>query len=197
MSAKLNLKIIQGSTFRQVLRWESSTKVYVPITNITKAAPVVITAVGHNIAPGWRARVTNVAGMKEINCGDDEYYLVSDVDTDTITINSLNSLGYTAYTSSGVVEYNSPISLAGKTARMQIRPKLTSTTILEELTTEDGDIILNNTDHTITILLPATKTDDFTFKTAVYSLEIIEGTEVTQLLTGNITLEKEVTRPNP
>jgi hypothetical protein len=37
---KANLKIYQGSTFREVFRWESYTKVYVPITGISKTAPV-------------------------------------------------------------------------------------------------------------------------------------------------------------
>jgi len=194
MSAKLNLKMIQGSTFTKVFRWESSTKIYVPITGITKAAPVVVTASNHGLTVGWRARITNVAGMKEINCDEGEYYLVTAKDTNTITFNAINSLGYTAYTSGGVVEYNEPVSLAGKTARMQIRAKLASTTVIEELTTSDGDLALDNTEHTITIQLSATKTAGFTFTNAVYSLEIVNGTAVDQILTGNISLEKEITR---
>jgi len=195
MSAKLNFKMKQGSTFRQVFRWESATKVYAPITAITKAAPVVITAVGHGVKVGWRVRITNVSGMKEINCDEDTYYIVTDVDTDTITLNAVNSLGYTTYTSGGVVEYNQPVSLSGRTARMQIRPKLGSTTVLEELTTEDGDITLDDTEHTITIEVSAEKTAAFTFTAAVYSIEIIDGTDVEEILQGNITLDREVTRP--
>jgi len=196
MAARLNFKMIQGSTFTQIFRWESALKVYVPITNITKAAPVVITAPGHNLAVGWRTKITNVLGMTQIN-DNDTYHIVTDVDTDTVTINALNTLSYTAYSSGGVLEYNQPVSLAGKTARMQIRPKLSSTTILEELTTEDGDITLDDTEHTITINVSADKTDDFTFTSAVYSLEIVDGTSVDQILSGVIVLEKEVTRPNP
>lgn len=58
---KLNLKVYQGATFREPLRWESSTKVYKPISGITKSAPIVINAVGHGIPVGWRTKVTNVA----------------------------------------------------------------------------------------------------------------------------------------
>ena len=196
MSARLNFKMIQGSTFTQIFRWESALKVYVPITNITKAAPVVITAAGHGLAVGWRTKITNVLGMTQIN-SNDEYHIVTDKTIDTVTINALNTLSYTAYSSGGVLEYNQPVSLSGKTARMQIRPKLSSTTILEELTTEDGDIVLDDTEHTITINVSADKTDDFTFTSAVYSLEIISGSSVDQILSGVIVLEKEVTRPNP
>ena len=192
MSAKLNLKMKQGSTFRQVLRWESSTKVYAAITDITKAAPVVITAAGHGLKDGWRTKITNVSGMKEIN-DDETYHVVTDTTTDTVTINALNSLGYTTYTSGGVLEYNAPVSLAGATARMKIKSKLTSTTIIEELTTEDGDLAIDNTEHTITISLSATKTAGFSFTSAVYSLEIVQGTDVTEIVQGTITLDKEVT----
>ena len=39
---KLNFKVYQGSTFSETLRWESATRVYVPITNISKRYDVSI-----------------------------------------------------------------------------------------------------------------------------------------------------------
>ena len=192
---KLNFKIYQGSTFNEVLRWESSTKVYVPITNITKSAPVVITANNHGIPIGWRARVTNVVGMKEINCSEDEYYQVTGTTTNTATINAVNSLGYTAYTSGGVLEYNQPVDLAGYTARMHIREKLESTSIILQLTTENNRIIIDNVEKTITLRISATDTAALLAPQAVYNLELVStsGT-VTSLTAGNIQLLKEVTR---
>lgn len=192
---KLNLKVYQGSTFTEVLRWESSTKVYKSITAITKTAPIVITATAHNCPAGWRARVTNVAGMKEINSPIDSYYLVTDTTTNTVTINSVNAVGFNEYTSGGILEYNEPINLAGYTARMQIRGKLADTEIIKELTTQNGGIVIDNTVKTISIVISATDTAAFTFNTAVYSLEMISsGGEVSQMLTGTLTLVKEVTR---
>ena len=189
---KLNLKIYQGSTFRQVLRWESSTKVYVPITNITKSAPVVITAANHAAPLGWRVKVVGAGGMKEINALD--YQTVTDKTTDTVTLNQINSLGFTAYTSGGVLEYNQPVSLSGYTARMQIRAKIDSDAVIHTLTTENGGIVLDNTAKTITIVMQDEVTQTFTFKSAVYDLELISGGEVTQLVTGGISLVREVTR---
>ena len=62
--AKLNYKIYQGSTFQEAYRWETQTKVYVPIQSISKAAPCVITtAEDHNLPIGWRFRVTGAGGM--------------------------------------------------------------------------------------------------------------------------------------
>jgi hypothetical protein len=191
---KLNFKVYQGSTFSEVLRWESATKVYKTITGITKAAPVVITAPSHGMPVGWRTKITNVAGMTVINSADN-YNTVSAVTTDTITINDINSLGYSAYTSGGVLEYNLPVDLTGFTARMQIREKITSTTTIKDLTTVNGGILIDNSLKTITIFMSATDTAALTFSTAVYSLELVSsGGIVTQLVTGNMTLVQEVTR---
>jgi len=190
---KLNLKIYQGSTFQQVLRWESSSKVYVPITNITKSAPVVITAAAHGIPVGWRTKVTNVGGMKEIN-SDEVYHTVTQTTTDTVTLNQVNSLGYTAYTSGGVLEYNQPVSLSGYTARMQIRPTVTSTQVLHELTTQNSGIILDNVLRTITLNIPDEVTETLNFVSAVYNLELLISGTVLNFATGTVSLQREVTR---
>jgi hypothetical protein len=190
---KLNLKIYQGSTFTQVLRWESSTRVYVPITQITKSAPVVITAANHNIPVGWRARVTNAGGMKELNLLD--YNVVTSTTPTTVTFNQVNSLGFTAYTSGGVLEYNQPVPLVGLTARMQLREKLTSTAVLHELTTQNGGIVFDNTLKTITLTIPVAATTTFNFTSAVYALEFIDATGIViPFAKGNVLLEREVTR---
>jgi hypothetical protein len=191
---KVKLKIYQGSTFKEVIRWEESIKSYAVVTGITKAAPCIITAVGHGIPVGWRFQVTDVVGMKEINSTED-YLIATNVTTDTITVDDLNSSSFTAYTSGGVLTYNAPNSLVGVTAKMQIRSKLTSTEVLLELTTANGDILIDTAAKTITIVLSSTITAALTFVTAVYSLELTNALgEVIQLINGSISLEKEITR---
>jgi hypothetical protein len=183
MPTKLNFKIYQGSTFKETLRWESATKKYIPIT-----------APAHGLPVGWRVKVTNVVGMKELN-SDDTYNLATSTTTDTITLNAVNSLGYTAYASGGVIEYNEPVSLVGYTARMQLRSSLEDTTTLLELTTENSGITINSTLCTITLNVSAADTAAMGFGSAVYSLELISGTgEVVTFCNGNISLIKEVTR---
>jgi hypothetical protein len=191
---KLNLKIYQGSTFKQVLRWESSTKVYVPITNISKSAPVVITAPNHGIPLGWRARVTGAGGMKEVNLLD--YQIATETTADTITFNQVNSLGFTAYTSGGILEYNKPVQLNNLTARMQIREKVNSPTIIHELTTQNSGIVFNDTYKTITLNIPDSATTAFAFTSAVYLLEFVNtgSGEVYPFAKGSVSLEREVTR---
>jgi hypothetical protein len=86
--AKLNYKVYQGSTFEEIYRWESETKVYVPISSISKAAPCVITTSNqHNLPVGWRFRVVGAGGMKEINSVNDSYYLATLAPGTSITIN--------------------------------------------------------------------------------------------------------------
>jgi len=191
---KLNLKVYQGSTFRETLRWESALKVYSPITNISKSAPMVVTAAGHGVPVGWRVKISGALGMKEANTGD-TYLTTSEVTTNSVTFNAINALNYTTYTGGGVLEYNQPVDLAGYTARMQIRAKLDDTAVIKELTTTNGGIIIDNTAKTIQMYISATDTAALSFQNAVYSLELVgSGGEVTQLVNGTLTLVREVTR---
>lgn len=191
---KLNFKMYQGSTFNEVIRWESSRKTYKNISGITQAAPCVVTSNGHGVPDGWRIKITNVGGMTELNSSDD-YKTATKLTTNTIELNDINSTGYKAYTTGGVIEYYTPIDLTGYTARMQLRPTLDSTTIIDEYTTANGKIVIDIVGCSITILVDATLTAAYTFTSAVYSLEMVSGSGVvTQLTTGTITLVKEVTR---
>lgn len=190
---KINYKLYQGSTFKEVLRWESGTKVYKPITGIAKSAPVEVSCVDHGVPVGWRAKITNVLGMKEINSGEN-YYVITDVLPDSFKINAVNAVGFGDYVSGGIVEYNQPVSLAGVTARMQLRSSLTSEEIILELTTENDGIIVDDVNKTITLTVSAIATAGLTFTSAVYSLELTKSGEVTPFVNGTITLVPEVTR---
>ena len=186
--AKINFKIYKGSTFAEVLRWESTVKQYIPITNISKSAPVIVTAPAHGIPLDWRVKVTSVLGMTDINSAT-VYYPVTNVTTDTVTINDINSLGFKDYTSGGVLEYNKPIDLAGYTARMRIKVKASDTAVAYLATTENGGIIINNTRKSITISIADEVTDTFTFITGVYFLELTSPSGVVTPFTyGNVSL---------
>ena len=195
--AKISYKIYQGSTFQETLRWESETKQYAPISTISKAAPCVITtSSSHGVPVNWRIRVTGVSGMKEINTiSDDAYYLVTSKTSTTLTLNQVNSSNYTTYTSGGIVEFNTPIPITGYTAQMQIRETLDSTTVVHELTTANGGIIIDPVNYTIMLKISAAVTATFNFDAAVYSCELTDaqGT-VMPFLTGSISLVREVTR---
>ena len=131
--ANQDLVIQQGSTFNYIVRWETSPIVYVPITNITQAAPAVITATGHGAPNGWRVAITGVKGMTQINAAgsppyDNDYHWATVVDTNTISLNDVNASTYKAYTSGGYLQYNTPQPLTGYTARMDIVSNIPATT---------------------------------------------------------------------
>lgn len=92
-----------------------------------------------------------------------------------------------------------PISLAGLSARMQIRETLESTTVISELTTVNGKIILEPNAETgrIDLLIGATETDAFTVNNAVYDLElynISDPDDVTRIVEGVVSIVGGVTR---
>lgn len=195
--AKISYKIYQGSTFQETLRWESETKQYAPISGISTAAPCVITTgSAHGVPLNWRIRVTGVNGMKDINTvSEDSYYLVTSKTSTTLTLNQVNSAAYGAYTSGGIVEYNTPIPITGYTALMQIRETLESATVIHEMSTANNGIVIDPVNYTISLSIPSAVTGTFDFDSAVYSCELTDNQgNVIPFLTGNISLVKEVTR---
>ena len=98
-----DLTIRKGETFSRVLRWESAPYVYTAITAISKAAPVAITSTTHGLKAGWRAAVTGVQGMRQVNCKSfppraSDFHKVTVTDANIITFNDVDSTNYTTYT---------------------------------------------------------------------------------------------------
>jgi hypothetical protein len=198
-AAKLDITISQGKTFAKTLRWGQPRKVYKAITGATKAAPCVLTVVGHSIPDGWLFKIASVLGMTELNSENREqncgHYTATVVDVDSIELNDVNASGFHAYTSGGVIEYNEPVDLTGYTARMQIRASLKSEEVLLELTTENGGITIDASGNTITIYIDATSTAALTWKQGVYEVEVIStGGKVDSLAVGDVSVKQEVTR---
>lgn len=190
---KLNFSVYQGGTFKQLLRWESSTKVYIPIVDITKSAPVQITAPGHNIPAGWRVKITNVAGMKEIN-SEDTYYQATVLTDNAITINEINSYNYSTYTSGGLLEYNSPVDINALTAEFTIMESLNATSAAYVGTTVNGGVVFDTDNNQIILNIPPEITATFDFLKALHEVKFTNGVtgEVIPFATGLIYVERGV-----
>lgn len=198
--AEQNLTIVKGKTFSCIVRWETSPIVYKAITGITNAAPAVITVPGHAVPNGWRVAIVSVQGMEEINAENsppraNDYHKATFIDANTISLNDVNAADFCPYTSGGYVQYNMPYELVGYTARMQVRPSYTSDTILLELTTTNGRIIIDEPNKTIELRVDAADTEALTWKYGVYDLEMVSpAAYVVQLLRGNINVKNEATK---
>lgn len=195
---KSNFTIYKGSDFNKVIRWENGPIVYKTISAIPSLAPLTLTVTGHGLPNGWRLAIQSVKGMTQLNAKksppvDTDYHMGTVVDVNTIEINDINALDYTAYISGGVILYNTPVNLTGYTARMSIKDKVGGTSLVE-LHSTASNIIINTTDKTIEIALTALVTEAFTFTKGVYDLEMVNSSgKVTKILTGNIKVMSEVT----
>lgn len=200
MAEKLKLELLQGETFVRVIRWGALPHVYKAITAITQAAPAAITSTAHGLATGWPVAVVSVLGMTEINAKNspprlNEYLQATVVDANTITLNTVNSAEYAAYTSGGYLQYYTPVDMTGFAARMTIKNRIGGT-VLATLTSgaPDNRIALDNAAHTVTLTISATDTAAFEFTSGTYDLEMVAPTgAVTRLYQGAITISKEVT----
>jgi hypothetical protein len=89
----------------------------------------------------------------------------------------------------------SPVDLTGYTARMQVRQSVSSTTVLLELTSADGEIVITPSTGTIVLNFPAATTAAITWRHGKYDLELESSTGiVTRLIEGQIDVSPEVTR---
>ena len=198
MATLLDLEIQKGDTYSPVIRWAVLPFIYKAITAIANTAPVRITAAGHGLASGWPAAVVSAQGMKEINASsppkDDEYLPVTIVDGNTVEFNTVNASLFSKYTSGGYLQYYTPAPLSGRTARMQVKDK--DGNVLLALTSDNGRILLDDTNHTITLLLTAAETAAITWKHGAYDLEVANSDTpetVTKLYYGTVFLNNEIT----
>jgi hypothetical protein len=88
-----------------------------------------------------------------------------------------------------------PVDLTGCSARMQVRSAVNSPTVLLELSTANGGLVLGGSLGTITFVMNAAATTALTWTQGVYDLEITfaDGT-VRRLMSGNVQVSPEVTR---
>jgi hypothetical protein len=87
-----------------------------------------------------------------------------------------------------------PLDLSGYAARMHVREFKNSTSIIEILTTENSQIVLDELDGRVDILLTPAETEALEAKNYLYDLELEspEG-DVTKIVSGKLTVRSEIT----
>lgn len=198
MADTKDLVIQQGRTFIRLLYWSTEPIVYKAITEADQSAPLRLKVVGHGLTTGWPVAITNVKGMTELNAEANavkasDYKRVTVIDVDHIEINEINAVGFKPYVSGGVIQYDAPIDLTGCDFRMSVKDKIGGTELFR-LSTDNGRILVDEVNRTITLLISAADTAQLTWKKGVYDLEAESaGGIVTLLYKGTVKTEGEVT----
>lgn len=208
-----DLKIKQGKTFPLVIRAETEPVIRKAVSGVSFAsgAPQISTTVPHGLTAGWRATVTRVVGPTELNAANNpprpaDYHPVLIIDADTVEFNDVvpcdaQGAQWPDYVSGGFLEFYTPVDLTGKTARMKIRTREDKTsTLLASSDPADGvlNVLVLTVDtvaKTISLNIPATATEAFTWKTGYYDIELVGPTadDVLELASGKVSVTKEVT----
>jgi hypothetical protein len=120
---------------------------------------------------------------------------VTRIDDNTIEFNDIDATRFSTFTSGGHLISFEAEDLTGYSARMQIRATADAADPALVSLTSPLDILIDDTEHTITVLMSATDTADLTFDTGVYDLELVSSAGVVvKVLRGAVTVEDEVTK---
>ncbi|WP_052659177.1 hypothetical protein [Pseudomonas sp. LFM046] len=117
--ARLDLPVIQGATFRQILRIMQPELAYRPITAIASTSPVRL-SVDHDLPTDWPVWVRGVQGMPDLNreVTRQRPHLARVVDAQHLDINLLAATGLLP--KGGELSYYLPVDLAGATATLKV-----------------------------------------------------------------------------
>lgn len=89
------------------------------------------------------------------------------------------------------------IDLHGYTVRMQVRKFAVSDVCIDDLTTENGRIALDEAEGTFTLTFPNKVTEAYPVGDVVYDIELVSADDfVTRIVEGSIRVLSEVTRGN-
>lgn len=197
------LVFVPGETFVFVVRWQSLPLISKPIQGISRAGVAVVDSISHGMPDGWKCAISGVEGMTEANVPypnrlrSSDFHKVVLVDANTVELPTLDTSTFRAYKGGGFLRYYTPTDLAGFTARMPITDPVTGEELFV-LTTENGRIVIDNANKTITLYVTTTDIDALTWTKGNYALEMKSGgaTPVaTRLMCGPIVVDREGCAP--
>ena len=195
---KLNMQSIRiGASADIQIRIETGEVEFALISSISRSAPArVVTQAAHGLLDGWRASVIDAKGMVAIN--DVRPASVSVVDTTTIDLDGVSSLGMSAHTAdSGALKWYAPKDLSDYTgARMDIKRAVGATAVLS-LHTDDGTLEIDAATSSVWIRLSPTalSTAGVTARDYYFDIELIrpDGVDAICAATSVVTVLPEIT----
>jgi hypothetical protein len=196
----VDINIVKGKTFEFMYRYADEELVYLPISGMPNTAPVRLTITNHGIPDGWPIRIEGVRQPAELNSADDDYYIATYLDANTVELNAVRADLWRTYVPGGVAIINRPFDLTGCSARMQIRDRIGGTVLLSldsDTTTEpDGEIEVDETLAALIVRLTPTVTAAIAWLKGVYDLELVTpgGSVYPITAISKVTVGAEVTR---
>lgn len=186
-----------GSSADIQIRIETDEIVFALIASISRSAPArVVTQEAHGLLDGWRASVVDAKGMVAIN--DVRPTSVSVVDTTTIDLDGVSTLGMSAHTAdSGALKWYAPKDLSGYTgARMDLKRAVGDTAVLS-LHTDDGTLEIDAASSSVWVRLPETALSDagVSARDYYFDIELIraDGVDAICAATSVATVLPEIT----
>jgi hypothetical protein len=172
--------------------------VYRPVADIARGAPLRLTVPAHGCPDGWRAKVSGARGMHELDGMD--YMEVTVIDADTLEFNELDGSVFRPWRGGGVLQYNTPMPLAGAVLRMMVKDKPYGRLLASS---DAGDAPLDVLRFTVDpvrcvveLRIEAEDTERFAWNAGVYDIEIEHGgspREVDALAFGPVEVIGEIT----
>ena len=179
------------------IRVETDEVRFAPISSISRSAPArVVTQAAHGLLDGWRVSVVDAKGMTSIN--DVRPTSVSIVDTTTIDLDGVSTLGMSAHTAdSGALKWYAPKDLSGYTgARMDLKRAVGATAVLS-LHTDDGTLEIDAASSSVWVRLPETALSDagVSARDYYFDIELIraDGVDAICAATSTVTVLPEIT----
>ncbi|MBP9803313.1 MAG: hypothetical protein KBE22_00210 [Candidatus Accumulibacter sp.] len=175
---RLKLSARLGATVDIPVRVETTTA-FAPIASISKGAPArIVTQAAHGMLDGWRTQVVDAAGLTDLN--DAPAMRVEVVDTTTIELPDISTLGYRAHTAgTGALKFRAPKDLTDYTiGRMDIKARVGGP-VLAALNTTDGTLEIDAANGAVWIhATPTTfaESDSYAALTArqyVFDIELV------------------------
>jgi len=194
--AKLDFTVVQGKTYERVLQWAAKPVIFKEIAGIAPIPSARLTVIAHGLVNGWMCAVVSAPWLKTLNAKNEppeseEYFPITVIDDDTIEFNGVNSAGW-SFKAGGWIRAYTAVDLSPYQGRMHILDRIGGTVIVE-LTTENGGIVLDNVSKNITLVFKEEDTIKMPLKKYVYDLELYQTGEVKELSYGIITSEREAT----
>lgn len=195
---KLNIQSIRiGASADIQIRIETGEVEFALISSISRSAPArVVTQAAHGLLDGWRASVVDAKGMVAIN--DVRPASVSVVDTTTIDLDGVSSLGMSAHTAdSGALKWYAPKDLSDYTgARMDLKRSVGGDAVLS-LHTDDGTLEIDAATSSVWIRLSPTalSTAGVTARDYYFDIELIrpDGVDAICAATSTVPVLPEIT----